>query len=120
MEEDFIRKYIDARGALERARVEAERVVAPVVQAGNALHDWQDVNVSNLDLTFAAGTRRTINGDAFWPALREIGEALSNWHAAGEGLNEAWQAIPVADRESLQPPAPETPTQTSQRRQPYR
>ncbi|HZP26082.1 MAG TPA: hypothetical protein VFB90_03445 [Dehalococcoidia bacterium] len=120
MVDDFIRKYIDARIALERARVEAERVVAPVVQAGNALHDWQDVNVTNLDLPFAEGTRRTINGDAFWPALREIGEALSNWHAAGECLNAAWQAIPVADRESLQPPPVDSPTQASQRRQPFR
>ncbi len=50
-------------------------------------------------------TDRPVASANDWPTAEQMQQALAQWHHANQQVNQAWNAIPQADRNSLKAPA---------------
>lgn len=102
---DSIRAYLDARKALAGAVNQVESIVRPIHEASQALQKWQNVIISNVEVSFPGGERLTASLNAnHWPTMQQLAQALAAYHAAYHVVRQAWSAIPESDRSGLQPP----------------
>jgi hypothetical protein len=103
---DEMKAYTESRAAFERAKREAERIAAVVVDAGQKLRAWNAVQVSNMS---AGGYSNmplhspSINANE-WPSAADIHAALTAYHEAHFQMRLAYDAIPEEVRVSAKPP----------------
>ena len=108
MAEDSVRKYLDAKAELDRAKQKVSDIAKLIAEVGDALkRDPWSLMVSNVDVGFppevAMGGSRSLNADN-WPTARQIAELLSTMHKARHGAVNAWASLSKSDRENLTPP----------------
>jgi hypothetical protein len=104
MSTNSIQDYQESLRKLEAARNKVERFVVEIKNGANSLLAWDQVVISNVQVGFPPEAQvHSINADN-WPTAQQLAEALSEWHKANHAVQNAWQAIPKADRTGLQPP----------------
>ncbi len=108
MAEDPIRKYLDAKIKLDKAKQKVNDMTKLIVEVGNALNrnPWSFM-VSNVDVGFppevAMGGSRSLNANN-WPTAKNIAELLSAMHDARHEAVNAWASLSQSDRSNLTPP----------------
>lgn len=108
MAEDSVRKYLDAKAELDRAKQKVNDITKLIAEVGDALkRDPWSLMVSNVDVGFppevAMGGSRSLNANN-WPTARQIAELLSAMHKARHGAVSTWASLSKSDRENLTPP----------------
>lgn len=105
MAADPIAEYQQSLRDLERARNEAERIVQVITRAASLLEHWQDVRVSDVNVSFPVGIPQAniINGKD-WPSAQQLAEALSRYHSTLHEVNNAYRRLPWDQRGVVRPP----------------
>ena len=104
-----VSEYVEARAQFQKAQSEIDQIAGTVRAVADALrHAPAKFMFSNIGpgLPFEASMSQdavSVRGDD-WPSAEGIQEALSRWHVARSKMLDAWAAVPVEQREALQPP----------------
>ncbi len=90
MADDLRLKLLDAKEALERATLDAERVVGVITDAGEKLQNWQNVRVSDIGIPIEGlgSSAPSINAKE-WPTPEQLTEVLAAWHNAEKAVLNA-------------------------------
>lgn len=105
---DSVRKYLDAKADLDRAKQEINDITKLIAEVGDALkRDPWSLMVSNVDVGFppevAMGGSYILDANR-WPTVRQLAELLSAMHNARHGAVSAWASLSKSDRENVTPP----------------
>lgn len=106
MADNPISEYQSKLKQLREATQAVERVVKTVINGADNLKYWRDVVVSGGGgfPPHLMGSNRTINADD-WPTGQQIGQLLSRWHSVRFETQQAYERIPLSEREGIQPPS---------------
>lgn len=104
MATDPVRDYLSADRSLEQARGRVEGIVARVRSVAAKLERWDQIVIDQgpaFPVELQGGESIS---PADWPSIRDLGEALAEWHRLRHEAENAWRRIPAADRARLRPP----------------
>lgn len=108
MSQDQFRSYLDAKASLDKTYEQVQQMRDLIAEVGQKLLYPYKFMVSNVGgvgfpIDVATGGVPTLNADN-WPSAKQIAENLAAMHTAYHQVQNAWMAIPEADRKNLVPP----------------
>ncbi len=97
---DYRRKSLATREAAQRVN----ELVHRIQEVAEQLQGWRRLNIPGISLPLDLLQSPSLSIQEPWPTLQQVAQAIETWHLRRHESNSAWDRIPEADREGLQPP----------------